>query len=233
MLLKACINGARKRSEHPRLPITPDEQAVASADAIRAGAGAIHAHVRNAAGEESLEAHDVADLVAAIRARCPNVHFGVSTGAWIIPNPEQRVKTISLWPSVPDFASVNFSEEGAVDVAKVLIAAGVGVEAGLCEGRDAELFAASGLASDCLRILLEPQSQNLDEALRAVDAMETALEGITLPRLLHGFDATAWPLLDEATRRGYDARIGLEDTLVLRDGTRAEDNAALIAASRK
>ncbi|MEP6687502.1 MAG: 3-keto-5-aminohexanoate cleavage protein [Gemmatimonadales bacterium] len=51
------------------------------------------------------------------------------------------------------------------------------------------------------------------------------------PRLLHGTGPTAWPLLAEAARRGYQARIGLEDRLFLPDGRIAPDNAGLIAAA--
>ena len=52
------------------------------------------------------------------------------------------------------------------------------------------------------------------------------------PRLLHGVDATAWPLLREAARRGYDARIGLEDTLRLPGGEPPGDNLDLVKAAR-
>jgi uncharacterized protein (DUF849 family) len=45
-------------------------------------------------------------------------------------------------------------------------------------------------------------------------------------------DATAWPLLREAVRRGYDARIGLEDTLRLPGGELAGDNLDLIRAAK-
>lgn len=155
----------------------------------------------------------------------------MSTGAWIVPDAALRARTIAQWTDLPDFASVNFSEEGAAEVARILIAAGVGVEAGLTNARDAALFVASDLAPQCLRVLLEPQSQDLATALDDVDAMEAALDRVPLPRLLHGFDATAWPLFDEAARRGYDSRIGLEDTLVLRDGTLAVDNAELVRAA--
>jgi uncharacterized protein (DUF849 family) len=57
--------------------------------------------------------------------------------------------------------------------------------------------------------------------------------GATLPRLLHGTGDTAWALLAEAARRGYQARIGLEDTLLLPDGRVAADNAVLVAAARR
>jgi uncharacterized protein (DUF849 family) len=36
-----------------------------------------------------------------------------------------------------------------------------------------------------------------------------------------------------AARRGYDARIGFEDTVALPDGALAESNAALVAAARR
>ena len=36
-------------------------------------------------------------------------------------------------------------------------------------------------------------------------------------RLLHGFEAAAWVFIELAAKRGYDTRIGLEDTLVLPD----------------
>ena len=43
----------------------------------------------------------------------------------------------------------------------------------------------------------------------------------------------AWPLLEIALRRGYDVRIGLEDTLYLPDGHLAADNAQLVAAAHE
>jgi uncharacterized protein (DUF849 family) len=40
-------------------------------------------------------------------------------------------------------------------------------------------------------------------------------------------------LIELAARRGYDTRVGLEDSLVLPEGTRAGDNAELVAAARR
>src|SRR5438046_1463546 len=82
-------------------------------------------------------------------------------------------------------------------------------EARLSDERAARRLNDSGLADQCLRVLLEPQSQDLAMALGMVDRIEAVLDssGIGCPRLLHGTDATAWPLLDQAARRGYDARI--------------------------
>jgi len=56
---------------------------------------------------------------------------------------------------------------------------------------------------------------------------------VQTPRLLHGFDTTAWPLLKVALQRGYDTRIGLEDTLTLPDGRKASGNAELVMVAHE
>lgn len=217
MFLKACINGAR-------VAMTPSQIAIEAAMCLAAGADAIHAHVYDANGRESLAEADVAAVVSLARV-------GISTGAWIIPNEDDRVRAIGEWLVMPEFVSVNFIEEGAYEVAQMLFTAGVGIEAGLSDSVAARRFVKFGIP--CIRILFEPQEQSVDDALRNVDAMERIVADLDLPRVLHGFDATAWPLLAEAKRRGYGGRIGFEDTLLMPDGTRAESNAALVIAARK
>lgn len=231
MLLKAAINGARSRDEHPRVPLDPAEQAEAAWRSLAAGAQAIHAHVRDPSGAESLAAGDVAALTRALRARLGDRPFGVSTGAWILSDPAARIAAVAAWTACPDFASVNFGEEGALEVARVVLDKGIGLEAGLACEADAALLAESGLAARCLRILLEPQDATVEDALGNLAAMERRLAGSDRPRLLHGTGATAWPLLDEAIRRGLDARVGLEDMLALPDGTPAVDNAQIVGVA--
>ena len=51
------------------------------------------------------------------------------------------------------------------------------------------------------------------------------------PILLHGLDATVWPLLDAAFARGYSTRVGFEDGRTLPDGSVAPSNAALVKAA--
>ena len=67
------------------------------------------------------------------------------------------------------------------------------------------------------------------DAQTQLHGIEAALADVKNPRLLHGFGAAAWAFIELAARRGYDTRVGLEDTLVLPDGTRARDNAELVA----
>ncbi len=235
MLLKACLNGGRRRSDHARCPITPEELARDGEAVIAAGAGAIHVHPRDEDGDETLQGPFVAAALDVMR-RHLRVPIGVTTGAWILPDPAARLRTIARWEVLPDFASVNFHEDGAEEIARALLDRGVGVEAGVGDGGAASVLATCGLGARCVRILLEPLEQELDRALDNLRDMEDRLAGLPsrVPRLLHGAEMMAWPLLGYAVAQGYDTRIGLEDTLSRHDGTLARDNADLVqlAASR-
>jgi uncharacterized protein (DUF849 family) len=137
------------------------------------------------------------------------------------------------WSILPDYVSVNLIEEDAPEVIAMMLDRGVGVEAGLWSPADAARFVTLPRASACLRALIEINEQDLGEALKALAGVIDILDasGSTLPRLLHGADATVWPLYRESRKRGLDARIGFEDGLELPNGERAADNAALIAAA--
>jgi uncharacterized protein (DUF849 family) len=162
VLIKAAINGTRTPTEHPAVPVTPEQQAREACAAVAAGAGAIHVHVRSANGRESLNHGDVASALEAIRGSCPGVPVGVSTGAWMVPNGSQRLSIIRAWDVLPDFASVNAHEEGATQIISLLLDKGVGVEAGVWNSRSAEALLRSGLADECLRILIEPAEETGD-----------------------------------------------------------------------
>ncbi len=233
MRLQACLNGARAPGAHPRLPVTPAALATDAVAAVGAGADALHVHIRGADGAESYAPGAVAATLGALRAAV-SVPVGVSTGAWVVEDPLARVEVIAGWEVLPDFASVNFHEAGAAEVATLLLDRGVGVEAGLWDADSARALIASGLAERCVRILLEPIDQDPTVAEATLAGLLDAVEGVApgAGRLLHGFGETTWTMLRRAGELGFASRIGLEDTLTLPDGTPAPGNAALVAAGR-
>jgi uncharacterized protein (DUF849 family) len=228
MLVKAAINGRRSLSDHPAIPINPRQQAYHAMLAVAAGARAVHVHPRNSDGQESLRSADIAAAVDAIRAACPGTPIGVSTGAWIVPEIGARLTLISEWDILPDFAGVNFHEVGAVQVALILLEKGIAVEAGIWNAEAARRFRQSGLSDCCLRILIEP-GQEPGNAKDRLDEIESCLEEIQCPRLLHGFETSTWEFIALASRRGYDTRVGFEDTVTLPQGRRAKDTGELVA----
>jgi len=230
MLLKACLNGARAPGEHPALPVTADELARDAAAAVAAGAAAVHVHPRGAGGTETLDPAVIDATVRVVRAAC-GVPVGVSTGAWIEPEPARRAALVAAWRE-PDFASVNLSEPGHREVMAAL-AAGVGIEAGVGTVEDVAALAETGFAGRLVRVLVEPQDEDAEAAVTRAAAIDAALDaaGIGAPRVHHGYGRATWPVLEQAVRRGRGIRAGLEDALVLPGGEPAPDNAALVAAA--
>src|SRR5256886_11031624 len=167
-LIQAAINGRLTRAEHPGVPTTPDQQALAAAECVAAGAGAIHLHVRAPDGRESVAAGGVARAVAAMRGAVPGVPFGGSTGAWIVVDSERRLKEGERWTVLPDYASVNFHEDGSRQLAELLHSRGVGIEAGPSHARGGGVLRESGRAPPRPRLLLRPRGPGADAAPRVV-----------------------------------------------------------------
>ena len=149
-----------------------------------------------------------------------------------VPDVRRRLSLIRAWGVLPSFASVNLHEEGALHVIRLLLQRGIGVEAGIWTAQAAETLLHSGLADECLRVLIEPAEEPGD-ARANVDRIEAALAPVSRPRLLHGLGPSAWQFVKLAAERAYDTRTGFEDTLMLPDGSLAESNAALVAAARR
>lgn len=231
MLLQACLNGARAVDDAPALPVTPAELAADASACVRAGAAAIHCHPRDADGQESLHVDVIDAVVREVRAAC-GVPVGVATGAWIERDAEVRARLVAAW-TAPDFASVNLSEPGAVEVMHALLSADVGIEAGVWSVEDAERLAASGVAHRVTRVLVEVMQGGGQAAARTAREIDAALDRLEVaaPRLHHGEREATWPVLRQALTMGRDIRIGFEDTLDLPDGKLASTNAELVSVA--
>jgi uncharacterized protein (DUF849 family) len=231
-MLQVCPNGARTRADGDHIPLTPRELATAVRDAVAAGARDAHLHPRDDTGAQTMEPDPVAHALTAVRTAAPGIPVGVTTAAWVEPDPHRRAALVRAWTVLPDHASVNWHEEGADLVATALLERGVGIEAGIFSGTDAaERFLAWPQADRVLRVLAEVTATDPATAVDAGRDLLRRLRPSPRPILLHGEEGGAWPVLRLAHELHLDTRIGLEDTLLLPDGTPAPDNAALISAA--
>ena len=234
-MLKAAINGIRKKSVHPNIPVTDSEILNDIKSSLKAGADAIHFHVRDKEGNESLFTEDLNRVFSLLRKELPYAKLGISTGEWILPDSKKRIEVIKSWEMLPDFVSVNFDEEAAEEIAEILFKKNIGVEAGISFPDEAEKFVKSKIAEKCLRILIEPQEKEISEAEKNISEIELILDksNNSVPRLLHGFENIVWDLIKISVIKGYSTRVGLEDTLTLPDGKIAESNAELVKETLK
>lgn len=232
MLLQVCPNGARTPDEHPLLSADPSDLVADIAASIQVGAGSVHIHPKDADGRDSLAPQHVARWLRVVRAACPDVELGVTTGAWSSSDPAERCARIGAWRELPDIASVNWHEDGAEQVADLPLFRGIRVEAGLWTRDAAEQWAASPLSDRCARVLVEvqdvPADQVPEEAQTILGIVHATHPASSI--LLHGEEHSAWPAFEVAHELRMDARIGLEDTLTLPDGAPAASNTQLVEA---
>ena len=233
--IQACLNGARPRGFHSRLPLSPEALAGDAAACVAAGAVALHIHPRDAAGRETLDPAAIGAAVAAVRRAVPGVPVSVSTGDWIERDDARQLGRIRGWGALPpssrpDEASVNLSEATAPEVMDALMQAGIGVEAGLASVADAERLMGLGVLPRCRRVLIEMDEVDAADAEAVATAILEVIGEAGPERQLHGSGRSAWPMARRALRLGLMLRLGLEDVAELPDGSPAPDNAALVAA---
>ena len=233
ILVKACLNGPRTKAEHEAIPVSPREIASDVKRVAEAGAGAVHFHPRARDGRETLDPGSCGETVSRVRELCPGIPVGLSTGKWIEKNQAKRLDAISRWEVLPDFVSVNLNERGYSALCALLSKRGIAVEAGIWSVEDAVRLVKSRLDRGCLRILIEVREKDPTKAVRVADDIEGYLNrsGVETPRLHHGYGLATWPILKNAILTGKDVRVGMEDTLVLADGTRAKSNKQLVEAA--
>lgn len=232
-MARPLVGAALNAREHPANPRTPREIAAQAAAAVAAGAQVLHFHVYDGSGEESLAAGPCAAAVRAVRLACPDVPISLTTSAEIEPDPARRLALVSAWSELPDLVTANQGEDGIVALCALLLERGIGIEAGLLSAGDAKAFVASGLASRCVRVLVEPLDSDPGWAVAHAAEIEgiVTAAGIDLEQMHHGDGIASWAVNTRALRRGHGIRTGLEDTSVLPDGLVAEDNGELVAAA--
>lgn len=235
MLIKIALNGARPKNQNKYIPQSLDEIGKEVKLLFENGHKVFHIHCYDEKGIESLKPEDVNNLVSMVKNISPEIQIGISSGDWIEPDLAKRKSCIKGWINIPDFISVNIIEDDAIEISELLVSKGVKIEAGLNEKKAAEKLVESGLYKDCFRILIEPEPEILKEAIECINETEEVLDkkGVKVPRLLHGFNSVSWDILREAKRRGYDSRIGMEDTIYLENGEPVKSNLELINNAQK
>jgi uncharacterized protein (DUF849 family) len=233
-MLQACLNGARTRQDHPKVPLSPEELAREAVQVASVGVSELHVHPRGANGAETLDPEATALTLEAIRAKVPGVPIGITTREGIRTDARRGFDQMKAWRVLPNYVSVNLNEADAPQIIALMLEKGIGVEAGLATVADAERFVALPSLKDCLRVLVEIDFEpDVAKAVKLADDIMGVLKEnrIALPILLHGFEDSVWPLYRKSLALKIDARLGFEDSVHLPDGRVAADNRDIIVAA--
>ncbi|WP_426752784.1 3-keto-5-aminohexanoate cleavage protein [Myxococcus sp. Y35] len=249
MVITAAMVGAETtREQTPHLPITAEEIAEDAVRCREAGAAMVHLHVRTADGKPSQDAELFRAAIRAIRKRT-DVLIQTSTGGAVGMTVDQRCGPLTLTgEDRPDMATlttgtVNFGEEVfwnprplVRDIAKRIRAAGLRPElecfdVGMID--EARYLAKEGLVDLPAHFdfvlgvpgTLQPRPEVLDFMIASLPEGSTwTVAGVGRHQLAY---------VDEAAKRGGNARVGLEDNIYVSKGVLAKGNWELVAEAAK
>jgi len=124
MAVKLIINAALTgmvptKEDTPHLPVTPEEIAADARRCRDAGAAIVHLHARNDAGEPTCSRERYEEILAAVRAACPDLILCVSTSGRIFKRFQERADVLDAGGPAPEMASLtlgsqNFAREASV-----------------------------------------------------------------------------------------------------------------------
>ena len=231
-MVQCALNGGYSGEDHPDVPVTLEQLVDDAVACFAAGAESVHLHPRRPAdGVESLAAETHDAVVAAIRAAVPELEISCSTQEDIdLGVFGDRIAAVRAWTSPPDVVSLNLVERGAIELGSALLKCGIGIEAGVFTLDGADALLAAPWASAVHRVLVETIFEHDDDAaVELARAIDERVAVLGRPRLWHGDARANWVVVDAGLAAGVDVRVGLEDTLIGRDGGRAPANAAQVA----
>lgn len=232
-------NGARRsKADHPALPITIAETVEAARSSFAAGAGAVHAHVRDEMGRHTLDAGLYAELITEMARQVPQMPVQITTEAVGLFSPEEQraivravrpegvsVALREMWPNgAADAEATRFYrwaiDEGIAvqhilyvpsDVERMVHLAGVGAIP-----RPAQLLFVLGRYEPPR----EGKPSDLVPFLNAASALPEPADWAVC-----AFGPAETDCLVHAASAGGKARVGFENNLVGSDGSVAADNA--------
>ncbi|WP_422374049.1 3-keto-5-aminohexanoate cleavage protein [Roseibium sp.] len=240
-LIMVAPNGARRtKADHPALPVTIAETVATAKACFEAGAGALHAHVRDATGAHVLDAGLYRELLAEMRSAVPGMLAQITTEAVGRYSPgEQRALVRDVLPDAVSIALREMIPTDDVAAAQafytLLHSRGCAVQHIVYDAADLDRFfdltAAGVLPGNRHQLLFVlgryavGQQSDPSDLEPFLDTLQGRRGDLDLDWAVCAFGHQETACLVEAVRRGGKARIGFENSLWNADGAVAADNA--------
>ncbi|GAB2186288.1 beta-keto acid cleavage family enzyme [Roseibium sp. LAB1] len=240
-LIMVAPNGARRtKADHPCLPMTITETVAAAGACFKAGAGALHAHVRDHSGAHVLDAGLYRELLSEMRVAVPQMQVQITTEAVGKYTPEeQRELVYKVEPSAVSVAVREMVPNGGEDQAKAFYKWALDHDCAVQHivysaddlDRFFDLAAAGTLVGESHQLLFvlgrytAGQESAPEDLVPFLDKLTERGSGMSLDWAVCAFGHRETECLVEAVRRGGKTRIGFENGLWNRTGERAKDNA--------
>lgn len=232
-------NGARRtKSDHPKLPISVGEVVAEASKCFKAGAGALHAHVRDGQGNHVLDAGLYRELLSEMSRTVPEMEVQITTEAVGVYSPiQQRDLVRDVMPKAVSVSLAEMLSDDDQQAAKGFYhfadEAGITVQHILYSAEDVERFnqcRQKGVIPDVDHQLLFVLGRYAKDQQSSPADLDPFLRAMASGSVVHDWAVCAFgkhetQCLLAAARQGGKCRIGFENSLWNADGGLAKDNA--------
>ena len=246
LIITCAITGAEvQKTQQPHLPITANEQALAAAEVLKAGASIIHLHVRDKNGAPTQDLECFRQASESIRQAAQGILLQYTTGGAIGDSIEDRIKPLSLEPEMAslNMGSMNFGNDVFLNspadiqtIAKEIKAHNILPE---LEVYDLGMIEA---AAKMLKQKMIPEkfriqfvlgvpggaSGDIDSLCFLLNRAKNLL-GSHISWSVAGIGRFQLPVATHAILMGGHVRVGFEDNIYYKKGVLADSNAQLVA----
>jgi 3-keto-5-aminohexanoate cleavage enzyme len=248
VVITAALNGAfATKDVNPNVPEQPDEIARAALDCCNAGAAIVHIHARDRRGRPCGTREKFQEILAAVRAVCPDVIVNFSTSGGTHLTIEERVSCLSADPEMASLNMGTLMRQSGPNAGEPFVNMTADIEAWAARMkamrikpemecyshsmyRDVRNLIAKGLLEPpyCVNLVLGMRHQGAVEASpEMLASMYQALpDGCYFNVTAVG--AAQLPLTTMGMILGGSVRVGLEDNVYYRKGEPARSNAQLV-----
>jgi 3-keto-5-aminohexanoate cleavage enzyme len=252
VITAALTGGIHGKEANPALPEQPDEIVAQGIAARRAGAAILHVHARNPDGSNTMDPEIYGELHARLCAETDAVVQLTTGGSPRLPV-DERLNTVLL---APEMCSLNMGllnffirgeqvffanhradiERFAREIAARDVRPELEVYSAAMLEEVAHLLGTGILAPPyVVNLVLHTPTQggsrgtpeNLLDAIGRLRALPVAWEELRIN--VSSMGATQLPMTTIAMAMGLNARVGMEDNVLLRRGEPVRDNAQLVA----
>jgi 3-keto-5-aminohexanoate cleavage enzyme len=241
LMITVAPNGARKtRSDHPAIPLSPEELAQEAQQCLDAGACMIHLHVRDEQQGHTLDVDRYRSAIAAIRGQVgDDLIIQVTSEAVGIYKPDQQMQMVKeLRPEAVSLAVRELYPEGADERASSeffhwLQSENIAPQYILYSTEDIHRFHAMrqrGIIPpehNCVLYVIGRYGGSGGGSKETLSALlEAAPDGLFWSAC--AFGSTELDCLLAAAERGGHCRVGFENNTALSSGETAATNSALV-----
>ncbi|MGB7316652.1 MAG: 3-keto-5-aminohexanoate cleavage protein [Planktotalea sp.] len=236
--LMVAPNGAHKtKADHAALPVTLAETVATAAACHRAGADGLHLHIRDAAGQHSLDPGRYREALAELARIVPTMRVQITTESAGIYSPEEQLKC--LQELRPKWASVSIREiakmpELADRIYGSCVGNGTEVQHILYDQGDVALlqdWQAKGIIRPAQSSVIYVLGRYTDRQSCDPEAIQAFLTTHKTRKdwMLCAFGPQEHTCLLKAAKLGGNIRVGFENSLVDATGATYRDNAASVS----